>query len=79
MKGKNIVIKTLDALLTGELTSADQYFIHSRMYHDWGFNALYERIKHEQEDEFLQPPHDEQEVFLLILTPFLDPSCNYGP
>jgi bacterioferritin len=29
----------------------DQYFIHSEMYADWGFNKLYERIAHEFDDE----------------------------
>ena len=29
----------------------DQYFIHSQMYLDWGFNKLYERIDHEFDDE----------------------------
>lgn len=51
MKGKKTVIKALNTLLTGELSSADQYFIHSRMYHDWGLEELYERIKHEQQEE----------------------------
>jgi bacterioferritin len=29
----------------------DQYFIHSRMYHDWGLTKLFERIDHETDDE----------------------------
>ena len=29
----------------------DQYFIHSQMYLDWGFNKLFERINHEFDDE----------------------------
>ena len=51
MKGNEKVISQLNKLLEGELTSIDQYFIHSRMYEDWGLNALYERIGHEMEDE----------------------------
>lgn len=51
MKGDGKVIDLLNVLLAGELTAMDQYFIHSRMYHDWGFNQLYERINHEMADE----------------------------
>ncbi|WP_025899205.1 bacterioferritin [Sneathiella glossodoripedis] len=51
MKGNKKVIDTLNALLTHEMSAADQYFIHSRMYQDWGLEELYERLKHEQEEE----------------------------
>jgi bacterioferritin len=51
MKGNNQVITHLNTLLAGELTAIDQYFIHSRMYENWGFNKLYERIAHEVQDE----------------------------
>lgn len=51
MKGSDKVISQLNKLLEGELTSIDQYFIHSRIYEDWGLNELYERIAHEMEDE----------------------------
>lgn len=51
MKGKKAVVDRLNALLAGELTAADQYFVHSRMYHDWGFHKLYERVAHEREEE----------------------------
>lgn len=51
MEGSTKVIKTLNGLLTHELSAADQYFIHSRMYQDWGLSELYERMKHEQEEE----------------------------
>ncbi|TAL43343.1 MAG: bacterioferritin [Methylovulum sp.] len=51
MKGDNQVIDQLNKLLAGELTAIDQYFIHSRMYENWGFHKLYERIHHEVQDE----------------------------
>lgn len=51
MKGNNKIIETLNNLLAGELTAMDQYFIHSRMYQDWGLDKLYERIDHEFDDE----------------------------
>ena len=51
MQGKPIVVAELNKLLAGELTAIDQYFIHSRMYQDWGYNKLFERISHESDEE----------------------------
>ena len=51
MKGNPKIIDLLNKLLAEELTAMDQYFAHSRMYEDWGFNKLYERINHEMDDE----------------------------
>ncbi|MDF2177065.1 bacterioferritin [Aliiglaciecola sp. CAU 1673] len=51
MKGNAKIIAALNKLLANELTAMDQYFIHSRMYQDWGLNKLFERIDHEFDDE----------------------------
>ncbi len=51
MKGNPKVIAQLQKLLAGELTAIDQYFVHSRMYEDWGYTKLYERLDHETTEE----------------------------
>jgi bacterioferritin len=51
MKGNTKIIAALNGLLAYELAAMDQYFIHSRMYQDWGFTKLFERIDHEFDDE----------------------------
>jgi bacterioferritin len=51
MKGNDKVIAALNGLLGWELAAMDQYFIHSRMYDDWGLQKLFERIDHEFDDE----------------------------
>ena len=51
MKGSKKVIKHLQSLLNGELMARDQYFAHSRQYKDMGLEKLYERLKHEMEEE----------------------------
>jgi len=51
MKGNQDIINALNGLLAYELAAMDQYFIHSRMYEDWGFTKLFERIDHEFDDE----------------------------
>ena len=51
MKGSKKVIRSLNTLLTTELTAIDQYLVQSRMLENWGYHKLYERISHESDDE----------------------------
>jgi bacterioferritin len=51
MKGHQEIISRLNRLLAGELTAIDQYFIHSHMCREWGFEKLYEQIHHEMQEE----------------------------
>jgi bacterioferritin len=40
MQGDKAIIKLLNAVLTNELTSVNQYYLHARMYENWGFARL---------------------------------------
>ena len=40
MQGDRDIIRLLHAVLTNELTSVNQYFLHARMLENWGFARL---------------------------------------
>lgn len=51
MQGDTKVLEYLNTLLSYELGAMKQYFVHARMYQNWGLNALFARIDHEVDDE----------------------------
>ena len=71
MKGDANVIERLNRLLAGELTAMDQYFVHSRMYSDWGLSKLAERVGHEMADETAHADNLIKRILFLEGTPDL--------
>lgn len=51
MKGDKKVIEYLNKAIRNELTAINQYFLHARMYENWGLNELNEHEYHESIDE----------------------------
>ncbi|MZR64005.1 bacterioferritin [Alcanivorax sp. DP30] len=51
MKGDAKAIEFLNRALGNELVAINQYFLHAKMYKDWGLHALYEKEYHESIDE----------------------------
>ena len=59
MQGDTTVIQHLNKILGNELVAINQYFLHARMYKDWG---LVELGKHEYEESIDEMKHADSLV-----------------
>jgi bacterioferritin len=65
MKGDPEVIKKLNAILTNELTSVNQYFLHARMYQSEGYGKLGKKTYEESIEEMKHADRLIKRILLL--------------
>lgn len=65
MKSDPTVLKHLNKALGNELVAINQYFLHSRMYQDWGLNKLAEKEYEESIDEMKHADQLVQRILFL--------------
>jgi bacterioferritin len=65
MKGDPDVIKKLNQILTNELTSINQYFLHARMYESDGYGKLGKKTYEESIEEMKHADRIVKRILLL--------------
>lgn len=76
MTGSPAVVEALNDILTAELTTINQYFIHAKMCANWGFERLAAKVHDESIDEMKDADALIERILYLEAVPNMQ---RYGP
>ena len=65
MQGDPEVLKLLNEQLTSELTAINQYFLHAKMQHSWGFTEIAKHTRAESMEEMVHAERLTDRILLL--------------
>lgn len=65
MKGNDATVEHLQKVLIAELTAVNQYFLHSRMFENWGLHKLAKYEYEESIDEMRHADHLIKRILFL--------------
>jgi bacterioferritin len=75
MKGNDKIIATLNDRLAEELTAINQYFVHSEMCENWGYERLHANIRKRSIDEM---KHAEKLIARILFLDGIPIVSNYN-
>lgn len=76
MRGDSKVIEYLNKALGNELVAINQYFLHARMYRDWGLEKLGKKEYEESIDEMKHADVLIQRILFLEVCPTCKTSAS---
>lgn len=73
MKGNPLVLDQLNRALRDELTAINQYFLHSEMSENWGYDRYSKSIKKQSIDEMRHAEALMERILFLDGSPLMEP------
>ena len=71
MRSSEVIVELLNEVLTAELTAVNQYWVHAKMCHNWGYEHLGDKVRAEALEEMRQADRVIERILYLEGVPNL--------